>query len=61
MDRSICLHPFLVLEQVKYLRLFALFQVTDYIHDTIQVLESLQRKPIYNFQLFVERALDPRQ
>lgn len=61
MDRSIRLDPFLVFEQVKYLTLFALFQVADYIHDVTQVLESLKRKPTYNYQLFVERASDSRQ
>ena len=49
-DRSICLDPFLVREQVKYLTLLAVLQVTDYIHDVTQVLKSLKRKPISNDQ-----------
>ena len=47
------------LEQVKYFTLFDLFQVAEY-SQWNTILESLKikKKSSYNYQLFVERALD---
>ena len=46
---------------MKYLTLFAHFQVADYIHDVAQVLENLKRKPICNYQFFFERELEVKE